>query len=82
MGRVRREPRTAVQECELDQKATPHDLTPESLDQIAQRACRPAGGEQIVVDEHTGAVAHRVCVQLQLACAVLEQILGADRLVG
>lgn len=71
-----------VQEAQLDQEAAAHDLAAEPLDQLAQRACGAAGGEQIVVYQHPRPAAHRVGVQLEPVGAVLQQVLRADRLVG
>src|SRR5271167_487568 len=64
---VREEPLTAFKERQLDQEPAPNDLPPEPFDQLAQRLCRPAGGQQIIMDEHARAAVQRIRVQLELA---------------
>ena len=78
---VAAEPLAAAQERQLDQERAADDLAAELLDQLAQRARRAAGRQQVVVDEHARAACERVGVQLERVDAVLEQVLGADRLV-
>src|SRR3954449_11013754 len=69
------------EERQLDQEAAADDLAAEHLDELAKGARRSARCEQIVVDEHPRAAGQRVAVQLELAGAVLEQVLGADGLI-
>ena len=79
---ARREPLAAVQEGELDQEAAAHDLAAELLDELAQRRapCRRwRAGRR--ARARACRAATRVGVQLELAGAVLEHVLGADRLV-
>ena len=60
--------------------AQPTTSAPSALDQLGQRPRRAAGGEQVVVQQHARAVGQRVGVHLQRVDAVLEDVLGRDRL--
>ncbi len=64
---------------ELDQEGAADDRPAEALDQLGQRPRRPAGGEQVVVDQHPRAVRERVRMHLERVDAVLEDVLGRDR---
>ena len=76
------EPLTPVEERELDQEAAADDIAAELLDEVAQRRGRAAGREQVVVHEHPPPGGDGVGVQLERLLAVLEQVFGADGLIG
>ncbi len=79
---MRRQPPPALQEAQLHQEGAADDLGAQAGHEIAQGARRPAGGQQVVVDEHPGAVGQRIGVDLEGVETVLEGVLGADRLRG
>ena len=76
-----REPLTAAEEGELDEERAGDDLGAEAGDEIEQRTGRPAGREQVVVDQHARAAGERVGMDLERVDPVLEVVLGADGLV-
>src|SRR5215212_142826 len=57
--------RATTEESQLDQEAEPGDLGAESLDEADRRRRRPAGGEDVVDDEHPLPRLHRVDVDLE-----------------
>ena len=67
---------------QLHQEGAADDLGAQAGHELAQRPGGAAGGQQVVVDQHAGAVGQGVGVDLQGVDAVLERVLGADRLRG
>src|SRR5262245_28889310 len=77
---VARDLLATLQEVQLDDELEAHDLAAELLDELGQRFRRPAGGEDVVVDHHPRAVVKCVGPELERVLAILERVLGADRL--
>src|SRR5215218_7517405 len=74
------EPPAPVQERQLDEERAADHRRPEPLDELGQRPGRPARGEEVVVDQHPGAVRERVGVHLERVDPVLEDVLGGHDL--
>ena len=64
--------RPAVESDEFNQKLQSNDLTAKRADEVDGRTGRAARGEQVVDDEHTGAVLDGIGMNLQRVGAVLE----------
>src|SRR5690606_32919757 len=63
-----------AEERELDDEGAADDLGAGLLDELAARLRRPAGGDEVVVDEHAPPVGERVAVDLDRVDAVLELV--------
>src|SRR6266540_3168730 len=72
-----------VQERELDDEAAADDFAAESLDKLlADRLYRPAGGEDVVVNQDARSLRDHVRMELERVLSVLERVGRADRLRG
>src|SRR5438045_1276968 len=82
MDVVLAELRAPVEERQLDDEVDPDDVPAEALDETGDRLHRPAGREDVVVDDDPRALADRVRVDLERVLAVLQGVPGGDGLRG
>src|SRR5688500_4402220 len=71
------EPRSPLQEFELEEKTQPDDLHADALHEVAGRPRGPAGGEDVVDDQYPGSSGTYVGMDLEPVGAVLEGVFDA-----